>query len=111
MQKKASFTLFTLNEFDEWLQAQLQLRIIKLVQNHHTYIGLRQLQVEQSFSLLESMEASHIRRGFNAIAQNLTTFPDGTWHMPAHDVAAGIKGANSAASASSMSATGKTATR
>lgn len=99
MQKKGKFTLFSLNEFDEWLQATSFTRVIKLVQNHHTYLpAYANFKSGNHFALLESMEASHIERGFNAIAQNLTTFPDGTLAVcrPLDTIPAGIKGANAA---------------
>ncbi|MCB0374707.1 MAG: N-acetylmuramoyl-L-alanine amidase, partial [Sinomicrobium sp.] len=47
--------------------------------------------------LLEGMKRSHLERGFSDIAQNITTFPDGTLAVcrPLSAIPAGIKGANS----------------
>lgn len=45
---------------------------------------------------MQSMERSHLERGFAEIAQQFTTFPDGTIGIgrPLNNIPAGIKGAN-----------------
>ena len=54
-------------------------RKILLVQNHHTFIpSYRDFNGINHFERLNAMEAAHLQRGFSEIAQNLTTFPDGT---------------------------------
>lgn len=98
MQKQGKFTLMDLAEFDHWLATTSFSRVIKLVQNHHTYIpGYAHFKGNNHFGLLKGMQASHIERGFTAIAQNLTTFPDGLIAVcrPLDTIPAGIKGANS----------------
>lgn len=98
MQKKGKFILFTIDEFDQWLQQTRFSRSVKLVQNHHTYQpGYAHFKGNNHFSLLEGMEHFHMaERGFAEIAQNLTSFPDGTVAVcrSLDRVPAGIKGAN-----------------
>ena len=97
MKKDGKFILFSLDEFDQWLKETRFNRVITLVQNHHTYIpGYSHFKGNNHFPLLKSMEQSHIERGFDQIAQNLTTFPDGTVAVcrPFERIPAGIKGAN-----------------
>lgn len=99
MKQKGKFLLFDFNEFQNWLQGLEVHREIKLVQNHHTYLpdytAFR--KISNPFYWLESMEKYHIENnGFNQIAQNLTTFPDGSIAIcrPFDKIPAGIKGAN-----------------
>jgi N-acetylmuramoyl-L-alanine amidase/Bacterial SH3 domain len=98
MQTKGKFILCTLEEFEEWLTSTGVSRSITLLQNHHTWSpSYAQFTGENHFSLLQGMEDFHIRdRGFDMIAQNLTTFPDGTVAVcrPLDRIPAGIKGAN-----------------
>jgi len=73
------------------------LRKILLVQNHHTFIpSYRDFNGNNHFERLNAMEAAHLQRGFSEIAQNLTTFPDGTVAVcrSFDKPPAGIKGAN-----------------
>lgn len=98
MQIKNGFTLFTLNEFDQWLQESRFSRAVKLVQNHHTWLpDYSCFKTDNHFALLKGMNDAHLARGFDMIAQNLTTFPDGTVALcrPIDRIPAGIKGANS----------------
>ena len=93
----ASFQLFVLPEFETWLKTQSVSRLIKLVQNHHTYIpNYSHFHDSNHLPLQESMERSHLERGFSQIAQHFTTFPDGKimTGRPLNAVPAGIKGAN-----------------
>jgi hypothetical protein len=97
MKKDGKFILFSLDEFDQWLKETRFNRVITLIQNHHTYIpGYSHFTGTNHFPLLKSMERSHIERGFDQIAQNLTTFPDGSVAVcrPFERIPAGIKGAN-----------------
>lgn len=99
MKQKGKFLLFDFNEFQNWLQGLEVHREIKLVQNHHTYlpdyVAFRKLA--DHFHWLESMEKYHKEtNGFNQIAQNLTTFLDGSIAIcrSFDKIPAGIKGAN-----------------
>ncbi len=98
MQKKGKFILFTINEFDAWLAATKFSRTVTLIQNHHTLApAYGQFNGAKHFALLEGMERYHVvERGFAEIAQNLTTFPDGTVAVcrSLEKIPAGIKGAN-----------------
>jgi len=90
--------LETMTEFTEWLNMQQVTRKVLLLQQHHTYIpAYKNFRGDNHFSLCRSMENAHLERGFNQIAQNFTTFPDGKI-MVCRDIniaPAGIKGANS----------------
>lgn len=98
MQKKGKFLLFSPAEFDQWLLDIRCCRSIRVIQNHHTYQpGYVQFTGSNHFALLEGMEHFHMaERGFAEIAQNLTSFPDGTVAVcrSLDKVPAGIKGAN-----------------
>jgi hypothetical protein len=97
-QQQGKFILFDLDEFASWLTTLQVVRQIKLIQNHHTFIpSYGDFNGSNHFEKLKGMEAAHLERGFSEIAQNLTTFPDGTVAAcRAFDTApAGIKGANS----------------
>jgi hypothetical protein len=97
MKAVGKFILLETNEFESWLNMQHVTRKITLIQQHHTYIpSYKHFTNDNHFALCKSMEASHQQRGFTEIAQNFTTFPDGTI-MVCRDiniVPAGIKGAN-----------------
>lgn len=100
MKQKGKFLLFDFGEFSSWLAGLTVHRQIQLVQNHHTwrpdYISFRKLP--NPFHWLESMEDFQVNEnGFAQIAQNFTTFPDGTIAVcrSLDIVPAGIKGANS----------------
>lgn len=99
MEQKGKFLLLNLKEFEAWLTGLHLVRKIALVQNHHTWLPDYASLVKRPkshFALLESMERSHLERGFNQIAQNLTTFQDGLVAVcrPFEVMPAGIKGAN-----------------
>lgn len=98
MQKKGKFILFAIDEFDQWLKETRFSRAVKLVQNHHTYQpGYAHFKRNNHFALLDGMEHFHMaERGFAEIAQNLTSFPDGTVALcrSLDRVPAGIKGCN-----------------
>lgn len=98
MQTKGKFILCTIEEFENWLATTGISRSITLIQNHHTWSpAYAQFSGGNHFSLLQGMENFHIRdRGFDMIAQNLTTFQDGSVAVcrPLDRIPAGIKGAN-----------------
>ncbi|HEY6251782.1 MAG TPA: amidase, partial [Candidatus Angelobacter sp.] len=78
-QQQGKFILFDLDAFASWLDALKVSRVIQLVQNHHTFIpSYNDFNGSNHFDRLKAMEDSHLERGFDQIAQNLTTFPDGT---------------------------------
>lgn len=98
MQTKGRFILCSIQEFDKWLATVSINRTISLLQNHHTWSpAYAAFAGENHFELLKGMESFHMRdRGFDMIAQNLTTFPDGKVAVcrPFDRIPAGIKGAN-----------------
>lgn len=98
MQTKGRFILCSLDEFDSWLTAASVSRSIRLIQNHHTWSpAYGQFTGNNQLALLGAMESFHVKeRGFDMIAQNLTTFPDGSVAVcrPLDRIPAGIKGAN-----------------
>src|SRR5512138_3315172 len=97
METQKKFTLLSLDEFSGWLDDNRFHRVIRLVQNHHTWLpNYESFTGSNHFALLEGMERSHIERGFAEIAQNLTAFPDGTLALcrSFETIPAGIKGAN-----------------
>jgi hypothetical protein len=100
MKQLGKFLLLDLKEFENWLSGLVVQRKIKVIQNHHTWIPdytLFNKKLDNHFPLLQSMETSHRERGFDQIAQNITTFPDGLIAIgrPLDIIPAGIKGANS----------------
>src|SRR5947207_127163 len=97
-QQQGKFIVFDLAEFTSLMAALQVSRQIKLIQNHHTYNpSYADFKGSNYFDLLKSMEQSHLQRGFNEIAQNLTIFPDGSVAVcrDFETAPAGIKGANS----------------
>lgn len=95
---KGKFILFDLPAFQTWLTDLKVTRRIGLIQQHHTwqpdYTAWQKLP--DHFHWLESMEQFQMLNGFSQIAQNLTSFPDGTIAVgrPFDLIPAGIKGAN-----------------
>lgn len=98
MKTNGRFVLFAKEEFISWLKMQRITRTIKLIQNHHTYIpDYKSFTGNNHFALLNAMRDYHVNNnGWQDIAQNLTTFPDGTIAVcrPLNTIPAGIKGAN-----------------
>jgi uncharacterized protein YraI len=80
MTTKYGFTLFTIDEFENWLNKLSVARTIKYVQEHHTAIpGYQHFTGSNHFERQKSMRDFHvIERGFSDIAQQFTSFPDGT---------------------------------
>jgi hypothetical protein len=96
MKTEGKFMLFGLAEFEPWLANFNMVREVRLIQNHHTWKPGYAETHDNHFKLLASMEAYHKGRGFFEIAQNLTTFKDGTIAVcrSLNTIPAGIKGAN-----------------
>ena len=91
------FLLCSLAGFEGWLMTRSFNRVVRLIQNHHTYKpGYAHFKGNNHLSLLQGMERSHLDRGFAEIAQNITTFPDGSLAIcrSFEKIPAGIKGAN-----------------
>lgn len=89
--------LMDVTEFVQWLNETVVSREILRVQNHHTWKpSYADFHDDNHFSLLEGMEDAHLKRGFAEIAQNITTFPDGTVAVcrALDTIPAGCKGAN-----------------
>lgn len=99
MEQKGNFLLLNRSEFKNWLDKQIVSRTINILQVHHTWQPrYSSFTGSNHFSLLESMRNSHIGRGFTDIAQQFTTFPDGTIGISLKRTMnmspAGIKGLN-----------------
>jgi len=98
MRKQGKFLLFdNTAEFAAWLEGTTVSRRVVLVQNHHTWLpNYATFKGGNHFTMLQGMENSHLERGFAEIAQNLTTFPDGSIAVcrSLDKIPAGIKGAN-----------------
>lgn len=101
MKQEGQFLLFTREEFKSWLFNSQFKRKVKLIQNHHTYLpDYQSFSGSNHFDMLNSMRDYHIKQeGFADIAQNLTTFPDGTIALCRNFERdpAGIYGANTGA--------------
>ncbi len=100
METSGRFSIIEPEEFHLWLRSQNVTRKIRTVQQHHTYIpDYSHFRGNNHFDLLESMERSHLERGFSDIAQHFTTFPDGNigTGRNLNKIPAGIKGANTGA--------------
>jgi len=98
METKNGFTLFKREEFLPWLLEQKVHRVITNAQQHHTYIpGYQHFDGKNHFDRLTGMKNFHVNQnGWSDIAQNITTFPDGTIAMcrSLDSSPAGIRGAN-----------------
>lgn len=78
MQQKGQFILFNRDEFKDWLNKTQFKRRILLLQNHNTASPAYKDFKDNHFELCENMKKYHVAdRGFQDIAQNITTFPDG----------------------------------
>lgn len=80
METKYGFTKFTIDEFENWLNKISVARTIKSVQEHHTAIpSYEHFKGNNHFERQKSMRDFHVvERGFADIAQQFTTFPDGS---------------------------------
>lgn len=98
MKTESGFTLMNAGEFIDWLDKEEVTRIVTLIQNHHTYIpSYAHFNGSNHFARLKAMRDYHVgHNGWSDIAQNFTTFPDGTiaTGRPLQAVPVGIKGHN-----------------
>lgn len=80
MQTKYGFTLMTIDEFESWIKTVSVSRYINILQVHHTYSpAYAQFNGSNHFSMQQGMKSYHVNDcKYIDIAQNLTTFPDGT---------------------------------
>ena len=101
MKTNGQFILFTVEEFAHWLTSTQFSRAIARIQNHHTWKPeYSDFNGSNHFARLEAMRDFHVNHnGWADIAQNLTTFPDGTVAVSRsfEKTPACIKGANSGA--------------
>jgi LysM repeat protein len=76
---QGQYILMTREEFKDWLFHQRFTRKISLIQQHHTWLpAYEHFHGSNHFAMLTSMENFHKKRwGWQNIAQNITTFPDG----------------------------------
>lgn len=79
MMMQGQYILMTREEFKDWLFHQQVSRKIKLIQEHHTWLpSYEHFHGSNHFAMLTSMENFHKKQwGWQNIAQNITTFPDG----------------------------------
>lgn len=77
---QGQYILMTKEEFRNWLFNQKITRKITLIQEHHTWLpSYKQFYGNNHFKLLKGMENFHVKeKRWQNIAQNITTFPDGT---------------------------------
>lgn len=99
MSQEGKFMLFDVTEFIQWLTALKVTRVIKLIQNHHTWQPDYKAfeKIGNHFYWMKSMEDFQVNHeGFAQTAQNMTTFPDGKIGIgrPFDVAPAGILGAN-----------------
>lgn len=80
MQTKNGFTLFSIDEFEQWITTQQIARSIFYLQEHHTYApSYANFTGKNHFALLTGMKNYHVHHnGWADIGQHFTTFPDGT---------------------------------
>lgn len=79
MMMQGQYILMSREEFKDWLFHQQVSRKINLIQEHHTWLpSYEHFHGTNHFEMLTSMENFHKKRwGWQNIAQNITTFPDG----------------------------------
>jgi len=97
MKTKGQFTLFeTLDEFEAFLAKPVQRPITHVLEHHTAEPSYADFNGQNHFARLDAMRKFHTQAGFGGIAQNLTTFPDGTVAIcrPLDDRPACTKGAN-----------------
>jgi uncharacterized protein YraI len=98
MKTESGFTLMEAHEFTNWLNTQDVSRMVNIIQNHHTYIpAYSHFNGKNHFDRLKAMRDYHVgHNGWSDIAQNFTTFPDGTiaTGRSLQTVPVGIKGHN-----------------
>lgn len=77
---QGQYILMTREEFKDWLFNHKFSRKINVIQQHHTWApAYKHFKGANHFILLKGMETYHIKqKKWKNIAQNITTFPDGT---------------------------------
>ncbi len=77
--KDGHHILMTKEQFKDWLFGQDVARKINLIQQHHTWApSYKHFNGSNHIQLLKGMENYHMdNMGWDMIAQNITTFPDG----------------------------------
>lgn len=77
---QGQYVLMTREEFRHWLFNNRFTRKVSLIQQHHTWSpSYKHFNGSNHFALLKGMENYHVKEAnWRNIAQNLTTFPDGT---------------------------------
>lgn len=81
MKQVGKYILFDLQEFEGWLTAFKCTRDISHIQQHHTWLpDYKDFNGDNHFKLCDAMERYHTSPevGMTEIAQNFTTFSDGT---------------------------------
>ncbi|GAB6095364.1 amidase [Desulfatiferula olefinivorans] len=102
MKKHGGFILLSPDEVRDYLLALPVNRVVGVIQNHHTFLpdyGTFNARPDH-MRLLAAMKNHHVvNNGWSDIAQNLTTFPDGTVAVcrPLSVIPAGISGHNARA--------------
>ncbi|UCZ52735.1 LysM peptidoglycan-binding domain-containing protein [Bacillus shivajii] len=80
LRMEGQYVLMSRDEFKEWLFNHEFQREITLIQQHHTWRpDYERFHQSDHFTLLKGMEYFHVNEvGWDNIAQNITTFPDGS---------------------------------
>lgn len=99
MKTRKGFILLDKSDIRDWIMSLEIDREISYIQNHHTYLPDYKSfsRNPDHFKWLDVMKNYHvIHNGWNDIAQNITTFPDGKIAIcrPLTKIPAGIKGYN-----------------
>lgn len=97
MKTKGQFTLFeTPEELAAFIAKPVNRTITHILEHHTAEPSYASFKGANHFGLLEGMKAFHTSVGFGGIAQNFTTFPDGTVAIcrPLDQKPACTKGAN-----------------
>lgn len=99
MKTVKGFILMSKDELRGWLKTAVVDRTVREIQNHHTYLpdysSFR--RNPDPVKWLDTMKQYHVvHNGWSDIAQNITTFPDGTLAVcrPLSQPPSGIKGHN-----------------
>lgn len=92
------FDIVDINTFRDFITSFEYTRPIKMIQLHHTWSpNYKNFENSNHLAILKGMENYHIHNsGFSEIAQNITTFPDGSLALcrDLNKIPAGIFGAN-----------------
>jgi hypothetical protein len=79
METSGKFILMDSDEFKVWLSRKEPSRTIRCIQNYHTVMpAYASFNGKNHFQILKGMEEYQLfENGYDEIAQNITTFPDG----------------------------------